>query len=302
MADRIAYFNGKYINESEVKISMKDRGFANGDAAFDVARTFNHRPFRWKEHIDRWFSSLRYIQIDIGMTPEEVYDITLQVFKRNEQVLGPGDDYTVWWVGTPGEDHFRVPLEPTVLIYGHPVGFKSFARQYIDGVHVVIVSNRAIPPQCLDPKAKLHSRAHNVLADLEAKSVDPDAYALLLDVSGHIAECTRQNIFLVRKEKLLTPTRNNILEGVTRATTLELAKELGIETLEMDLSVYDLYNADEIFLTWTSRSISPVSKIDNRPLKRPIPGPITQKLISAWSEMVGMDIVEQCVSQLKSGD
>lgn len=300
MSERIAYFNGKYVKESEVKISFTDRGFVNGDAAFDVAKTFKHQPFQWKEHIDRWFRSLRYMQIDIGMTPGEVYDITAEVFKRNEQNLGPNDDYWVRWVATPGEHRFVDPPERTVLIYFTPIPFESYAQQYINGAHVIVVSNRAIPPQCLDAKAKLYSRAHYVLAELEARSVDPDAYPVLLDVDGRITESTRQNICLIREGKLLTPNRNNILEGVTRATTLRLAKEVGIETLETDLWTYDLYNADEIFLTTTSFVILPVSKLNNRPLGKPVPGPITKQLLSAWNKLVGIDIVQQALSHVQA--
>ncbi len=300
MSERIMYFKGKYIKEGEAKISITDRGFVNGDAAFDVARTYNHQPFQWKEHIDRWFRSLRYLQIDIGMTPEEVYDVTAEVFKRNEQNLGPNDDYWVRWVGTPGEHRFVEPPEHTVLIYCIPIPFESLARQYIDGVHVVTVSNRAIPPQCLDAKAKLYSRAHYVLAELEARNVDPDAYPVLLDLNGHITECPRQNIFLVKEGKLFTPPRNNILEGVTRATTLKLAKEADIETLETELSVYDLYTADEIFITATSFVIFPAAKLNKRPLSRPVPGPITKQLLSAWNKLVGVDIVQQSLSHVQA--
>lgn len=304
MSERIAYFNGKYVKESQVRISFTDRGFVNGDAAFDVARNFNHRPFLWKEHIDRWFRSLRYMQMDIGMTPEEVYDTTVEVLKRNEQYLGPNEDYWVRWVATPGEQRLKVLLEPTVLIYLTPIPFESYAREYIDGAHVVVVSNRAIPPQCLDAKAKLYSRAHYVLAELEARSIDPHAYPLLLDVNGNITESTRQNIFLIREGKLLSPNRNNILEGVTRAKTIELAKEVGIETLEMDLWVYDLYNADEIFMTATSFVILPVGKLNNKPLDKPVPGPITRQLLSAWNKLVGIDIAQQALNhvQVKPSD
>ena len=298
MADRIAYFNGEYIKESEVKISMYDRGFLNGDAVFDMGRTYNHQPFKWSEHIDRWFRSLRYMQIDIGLTPEEVYNIALEVFKRNEQNLASNDDYWMAWRATPGENRFKVPMKPTVLIHCRPIPFDYFAKQYADGINVVIVSTRAIPPQCQDPKAKLQSRANYVLAELEARSVEPNAYAVMLDVNGFVAEGFRQNVFIARDGKLLTPTRDNILEGVSRATTLELAKQLDIEAVETNLFVYDLSNADEIFLTTTSFTILPVAKVNSKPLGKPVPGPITKRLLSAWSELVGVDIVEQALSHV----
>jgi branched-subunit amino acid aminotransferase/4-amino-4-deoxychorismate lyase len=131
------------------------------------------------------------------------------------------------------------------------------------------------------------------LAEIEAKSVDPDAYGLMLDLKGCLAECVRQNIFLVKNGKLLTPTRNNILEGVSRKATLALAQQLGMETQETNLFVYDLYNADEIFVTATSFAILPVSKVNSQSLEKNVPGPVTKQLQSAWSKMVGVDFVRQ---------
>jgi len=295
MGDAMAYFNGEYVPEDEVKISMRDRGFVTGDAAFDIARTYNHQPFKWREHIGRWFQSLRYIQLDIGLTADEVYDITLEVFRRNERHFGSNADCAVVWRATPGEERFKVPVEPTVLIHCASLQFQRVARQYIEGAHIVVASTRAVPPQCVDPKAKLHGRSHYVLAELEANSVEPGAYPLMLDLNGCLTECARQNIFLVREGKLLTPTRRDILEGVSRATTLELAQGLGIETQETDLFIYDVKNADEIFLTATSFAMLPVAKVNNKSLGRPVPGPVTKQLLSAWNELVGVDIVQQAL-------
>jgi branched-chain amino acid aminotransferase len=134
-----------------------------------------------------------------------------------------------------------------------------------------------------------------VLAENEAHSFDPGAIALLLDINGFVAEPAGRNIFVVKGGKLFTPTRNSILEGVTRGVTLELAKKAGIEALEMDLCPYDLYNADEVFVTATSYVIQPVSKINNIPLRTLVPGPITKELVSAWKKLVGVDFIQQAL-------
>ena len=120
----------------------------------------------------------------------------------------------------------------------------------------------------------------------------------MLDMNGFIAECTSQNIYIIKEGRLLSPKRDNILEGVTRATILELAKGLGIESAEVNLSIYDLYCADEIFISANSFTMFPVAKINTRSLDKPVPGPVTKQLLSGWNEMVGVDIVQQALGHV----
>ena len=296
MEDLICYYNGQYIKESEAKISLWDTGLMEG-GVYDVGRTYNHIPHFWKEHIDRLFRSLRCLHFNVGMTPGEMYDATIEVFKRNEKSLPPEDDFWVIhrithgaapkpWTPTPG---------PTVLIncaYLSPV-YESMAKSYKEGIHLVVASTRAIPPQCLDPKIKHTNRLCNNTADYEAKMVDPKAWALMLDLNGRVAEGPRYNCFIVSDGKLLTPRLDNALSGVTRNVILKLAKENGIETVESDLFVYDFYTADEIFVTATSFTIYPVARFNTQKLEEPVPGPVSKKLMSAFSNLVGMDIVQR---------
>ena len=135
-----------------------------------------------------------------------------------------------------------------------------------------------------------------IVAELEARSIDPGAYVLMLDIDGRLSECSSQNFFIVRQGKLFTPKRDNILEGIARKDVIELAKELKIECIETDLYTYDLQIADEIFVTANSICMVPVSKINCRHIGRPVPGPITKKLLSAWSEKVDVDIVGLALS------
>ncbi len=300
MEDKFCYFNGKYMKESEVRIPIWDLGVMYGWGVFEVCRSFNHVPFKMKQHVARLSRSLNYVQIDPKLTPEELHDIGLEVFKRNEVYLAPNCDYWIVWritVGGAGPC-LAEPAEPTVLVNCMDIPHKKMAKNYTDGHHLVVAQPRTWPVQCLDPKVKASNKWPHRLAELEAQKVDPGALPLMLDLRGYVAEGAAQNIFMVKGGRLFTPKPDGVLYGISRETVLELAKELGIECTETDITVYDLYNADEILLTWTSRSISPVSKLNNRPLKGPIPGPITQKLISAWSKRVGIDIVEQCISQL----
>jgi len=297
MEELICYFNGNYMKESEVKISINDRALWRGTAVFDVGRSYNHVPFFWEEHIDRLYRSLCYVHIDPGLTPQEMLSISHEVFECNKKNLDPGDDFYIHqWVsiGTPTYYQF-MPTQANVLVrctYLSPI-YESHAKKYREGSYLVVANTRQIPPQCVNVSAKLTSRWCNQLADLEVKMVDPEAEALMLDINGLVAEGPWANCFMVKDGKLFTPKLGNILDGVTRGTILRLAKELDIESAEKDLYVYDLYNADEIFTTGTGYTIGPVGKFNGRAVAKPIPGPITQQLLSAFSKLAGVDIVER---------
>jgi len=301
MGELIVYLNGEYIEESKAKISIYDRGFMWGDAVYDAGRTFNHIPFRLKENSDRLFRSLRYAQIDPLLTPQEVYDITLEVIKRNQHNFAPNDDYVFMHAISRGELPSlsfdpRVAIKPTVLILCRRIDFKAFAQKYVEGVHLIPTPFR----YCLDPRAKVRSRMANVLADLRVRKIDPSAFALLLNGEGFLTEGPFFNFFIVKGGKLFTPRAADVLEGITRQTVLELARELGIESYETDLTLYDLYNADEVIITATTFEILPVSKLNNTPLKGAIPGPVTKQLTSALIKRVGFDFVQQAQSHLRA--
>jgi len=303
MEELICYYNGQYMKESEVKIGLWDTGFTEG-GVYDVSRTYNHVPLLWKEHIDRLFRSARSIHLDMGLSPEEVYDIYLEVFKRNEKLLDPEDDFWIVHRVTPGAmpTYGARPSRPTVIINCVYLGprYETIARLYREGVNLMVASTRVIPPQCLDPKIKHTNRLCNDSADFEVKLVDPKAWALMLDINGRVAEGPRYNCFMVRDGKLLTPHSSYVLSGVTRNTLLRLAKELGIDSSETDLYVYDFYTADEIFVTATSFTIYPVFRFNERELPKPIPGPITQQLLSAFSKLVGFDIIQRVTSYVQA--
>jgi len=183
MEELICYFNGEYIKESEVKISIVDGALRDG-MVYDTPRTYNHVDFFWEKHIDRLLYSLRYTHIDPGLTGKEIYEITLEVFKRNEKYLEPEDDFFIMQRVSRGAStyFFTPPTRPTVLIHCihlFPI-YELQAKNYQEGIHLVVASTRQIPPQCLDVKAKTSNRMGNTLATFEAKRVDPEALALML--------------------------------------------------------------------------------------------------------------------------
>ena len=303
MADFICYFNGEFIKESEVKFSINDRAFREG-MIYDIGRTYNHAPFFWKEHVERVFRSCRVIHINLGMTPEELLNITFEVFERNKKHLEAEDDFNMRHLISRGtSEHFFGPVgRPTILVHCFsllPV-YPRQAKNYQEGVRLVVVSTRQIPPQCLDPKIKHINRLCNSMADFEAKMIDPNAWGLMLDIYGRVAEGPVYNCFMVRGGKLLTPKLHNALGGVTRDMLLSLAKESGIETEETELYVYDFYDADEIFVTANSYTIMPVAKFNEKELPKPIPGPVTRQLYSAFSKLVGVDIFQRPISYVQA--
>ncbi len=303
--ERVAWFNGKIERESEVLIPFRDQGFTRGDAAFDMTRSFNCKAFRLAEHVARLFRSLKYLDLDPGLSPAEMAAVSEDVLDRNRHLLAPGEDY---WLAqrvsrgihpVPG-DHWE-HYGPNVIVECVPLPLRERARCFRDGIEVVIPSLRRTPPDALSPRAKMHQYLNLVLADREVKAQNPAAWAVLLDVNGNLAEGNGSNIFLVRDGGLLTPRERFVLPGVSRQAVIDLAGRLGIPFEEKDLDLYDAYTADECFLTSTSLCICGVRSLNGRKFgSGKVPGPMTQRLTEAYKEMVGCDFVAQYLRHLEA--
>ena len=287
-----AYYNGEWLQLGEIKIELGDRGFVLSDMVFDIARTFNGKPFLWDRHVDRLYRGLRYLRIDPGLSPEEMMELGREAVRRNEQYRAEVGDFSITPFVTRGPS---LTGPPTICVNVKPVHFSSFARFYDEGARGVIVPTRSYSSDTLDPKIKHQARLNFVLAQLEAHDVDPDALPILLDRDGNVTEGTGFNVFLVRDGVLKTPTDRSILQGVSRGSIIELARQLDIPVVEEDLQPYDLYTADEVMFTRTSPRIMPVNQVDNRPVGDEVPGPVTRQLLAGLSEMTGVDIVEQAL-------
>jgi branched-chain amino acid aminotransferase len=303
MSERISYFNGDFVSDEECTIHIANKAFMRGDTVYDVSRTFDGKVHRQKEHLDRLYRSMKFARIDPGLTKDEMEEKTYEVIERNAHLRPPGGDFMVWHTVVRGYAESygtRAGSAPAkVCISVIPVAFGPYAHEYQTGGHVVFPRTRSYSPESLEPKLKHYSRMNFALADLEAADVDPDAHAVLLDLDGNLTENTVGNFFIVTDGVLRTPTDRAILQGVARMDVLELAQKLGIPTSEEDLQPYDAYTADEAFLANTVYCVLPVSLIDNRPIEGEIPGPISQRLLAAWSETVGVDIVDQALHQAK---
>jgi branched-chain amino acid aminotransferase len=296
MSEPVVYINGRLVPASQATVSVFDRGFRMGDGVFDTARTFRHRPYKLREHLERLYRSLCYIRVDPGMTIAALEACTLQVVEHNVSLLQPHDD--VWITQVISRGPLRTPGTPTVVILTEPLPFASFARYHKLGVSLLTPGIRHTPPQSVEPRAKTVSRMNLVLAELEAQQHDPEAWALLLDLDGHITEYTSGNFFMVHKGSLITPFERNALGGISREVVSALAEELGIPCREADITPYDVYNADEAFITSTSKCILPVGRLNGIRIGQTIPGPVTKRLLETWSARVELDIVAQALEHL----
>ena len=300
--ERIVYFNGDYIPESQALVPYRERSFIFGDGAFDMTRTFNHRIFKLDEHLERLYRSLRALRLDATMPVEKMAEISRTVVEKNLHLLGENEDY---WLGqritrgvlkAEGDnwDHYG----PTVIVECVPIPLSERATLYRDGIQVVIPSVRRVPPEAVTPRAKSHNYLNLVMGDLEARAQNPVAWAILLDMNGNLCEGLGSNIFLIRDGELLTPRENFVLPGVSRQTAIELAAKLGIPFREADLDLYDGYNADEAFITSTSLCICPVASINGMAMGAGPYGPVTKRLIEAYVDLVDCDFVQQYLDRL----
>ena len=298
MVETVAYFNGEWVPQDEVRIQPFDRGFYVGDAVFDLTRTFDGRSFKMPEHVDRLYRSLKYARIDSGLTAEEMIEVSEAGIRRNEEArLAGAGDWHVWQAVTRGTGAFRKPMTAaTVMVLFLPLGASTYAPYYRTGAHGVITRTRSYSAEMLDPKVKHYSRMNFNIAEQEAYDVDPEGWPILLDLRGNLSEGNGYNVFLVKDGVLRTPKDDSILQGISRSAVSEIADRLNIPVMEEDLQPYDLYTADEAFISSTPSCMLPMTKIDHREIGDGAPGPITRQLLAAWSEWVGVDIVGQMES------
>ncbi len=276
------YIDGKFYDKEEAKISVLDHGFLYGDGVFEGIRAYNGKIFRLDEHIDRIFASAQYIKLQIPMTKEEIKEALYKTLEANalkdayiRLVVSRG-------VGDLGLDPRKCP-KPTVIIIATYWG-AMYGDLYSKGIKVITASTRRIPPQCLDVKAKTLNYLNNILAKIETFAVQADE-ALMLDVDGFVSEGTGDNIFVVNGGKILTPSMDSsLLSGITRKTVIDIAKNLNIEVVERRLTLLEIYNADETFMTGTAAEIIPIREVDGRKIKN-CPGEITMKIMDEFRKI-----------------
>ena len=295
--ESIVYLNGAFLPEAQAVVPVTSRGFFGGDGVYEVTRTFRRKLFRADEHIVRLYRSLAYTRIDPGLSPEEMKAAMEETLARN--LARDKEDFAVWHVVTRGDradDGGTQP--PIVAIFCVDMDFDRYAEAYLEGVRLVTPGVRRTPPQSIDPRGKVTSRMNQIQAVLEVGRVDPGATPLLLDIDGNVAETNTGNFFFVSEGQLCTSKGRNVLAGVTRSVVFELAAKLGMEVVEGDFTAYDVYTAEEAFVSGTSPTIVPVRSLNGAAIGGDLPGPNTLRLIRAFSDLAGVDYVEQAIRSL----
>jgi branched-chain amino acid aminotransferase len=300
MNEPLVFLNDQMVPASQAHIAIYDAGIVFGATVAEQTRTFHKRPWRLDDHLDRLFRSLHYTRMDIGLTKEQLARISQELIEHNARLLDDGGELGLVHFVTAGEHSTYAGMSgrparttPTVCVHTYPLPFELWAEKMLTGAHLVTPSIRHVPPQCYDPKVKYRSRMHFYLADLEARRVDPEASALLLDLAGNITETSTANFLIVERGTIVSPATVNTLPGISRAMVVELAGKLGIPFVERDLQVYNAMNADEAFLTSTPYCLMPVTKINGAPIGDGKPGAMARRLLAAWSAEVGLEIEKQ---------
>jgi branched-chain amino acid aminotransferase len=269
------YVNGEYVPRDQARVSVFDFGFLRGDAVFDTTSAWNGRIFKLSQHLDRLDLSLRAARIPWPVPLEELRGIIAETTRR----CGLRNAY-IQTIVTRGEPPLGVrdlaQCRPGLIVFAVPYVFILSPEQIKAGGRGMIASTRALPVQCLDPKIKALSRMHLDLATLQGKAAGMDV-AIMLDLDGHVTEGPGFNVFAVTRGELFSPP-DGILMGITRQTVFELAAEHGIPAREAPLTAYDLYAADEVFLTSTAGGIMPLVEIDGRAIGNGKPGPVSQRV------------------------
>lgn len=300
VTERVVWINGEMVPASQAKVSIFDRGFQYGDAAFDAMRTYNHRPFRMEDYFDRFFGSLKSLGIDPGVTREELRAIVEKVLAANLPLISEHEDVQVVLRCTRGADSkadILTPGRPTLIV--ETPQFRLDAPAYYEGVDLVTSSVRRFPAEVASPKAKTHFRLNNVLAELEVKQHSPNARALMLDLAGNVAEGSSWNVAALVHGVLITP-KNNCLEGLAMRTVYDCARKLGIPMAYDDLTLFDLYNSPEAFITGTSNGMLPVRTVDGRVVGTKWPGPLQERLWVEYDRMAGLNVREQGTKYLNA--
>ena len=305
----VVYLNGQLVPASQAHLNIFDLGIVLGATLTEMTRTFAHKTFRAVDHVSRLYRSARYAGIDLPLCAEEMLAATEELVERNTALIGEAEELGIVHFITPGENRIyagscaaTARLEPTVCIHSFPMPFEEWRHFFTEGVHLVTPSIRHIPPQCIDPKMKNRSRLHWWIADQQSQAVDPKATSLLLDLDGNITECSGSNVVIVKGRTIYTPTSRNILEGISLVTVRELAPGLGLDWVEKDLQPYDVVNADEAWLTTTPYCMAPCVKLNGVAIGDGKPGPVFGEVTTAWSELVGLDIVAQIVDDTPPAD
>lgn len=281
----LVYIDGKFYPKEEAKISVFDHGFLYGDGVFEGIRAYDGIVFKLREHIDRLYSSAHAIMLNIPLTKEEMIEAVLETLRRNNLRDAYIRLVVTRGVGDLGLDP-RKCSKPSVIIIAVPMLKLYDEEKRRKGISAIISWIRRDPVDATSHEIKSLNYLNSILAKIEANNVGADE-AIILDTNGYICEATGENIFIVKDGKLYTPPRSSgALPGITASVVKKIAAKLGYEVIERNITVTELYNADEAFLTGTGAEIMPIREVNGRRIGDGRMGPITERILEEFMKVV----------------
>ena len=282
----LVYIDGEFLPQEEAKISVFDHGLLYGDGVFEGIRSYQGRVFKLDEHLQRLYDSAKAIMLEIPISIEDMEEAVLETLRRNQLHDAYIRLVVTRGVGDLGLDPDKCPV-PTIFIIADKITLYP-PNFYEDGLEIITVSVRRNYAEAISPRIKSLNYLNNILAKIEGKQAGVEE-VLMLNAEGYVVECSGDNIFFLKDNVIVTPpTHLGILEGVTRNTVIDLARELGITVEEKVFTRHDLYTAKECFLTGTAAEVIPVVKIDQRIVGNGHPGTVTQKLIEEFHHVTNV--------------
>ena len=282
--DMLIYMDGEYKKLADAKVSVFDHGLLYGDGIFEGIRIYNGRVFKLTEHTQRFLDCAKAIMLDISLNLEEINEVVLETCRRNNIKDGYVRLVATRGIGDLGlspakcEKPFIFCIAATISLYPE--------EMYKTGITVITAQQRRNNPTILDPQIKSLNYLNNILAKIEANHVGAQE-AIMLAQNGVVAECTADNIFIIKDKVIYTPPIYcGALDGITRRTVIELARKAGIELHEKEFTLFNVYNADECFLTGTGAECIPVTTADHRTIGNGTAGPVTEKVLALYRDFV----------------
>lgn len=277
------YIDGKFYAEADAKISVFDHGLLYGDGVFEGIRFYNGRVFRLEEHMERLWDSARSICLEIPISIPAMNEALLETIRKNDMRDGYIRLIVTRGVGNLGLNPTQCKT-PSIIIIAAPITL--YPKEVVDrGLTVVTCASRRTNPAALNPAVKSLNYLNNVMARIEANLAGADE-ALMLNDAGNVAECTADNVFIIKHGHIFSPPISaGALRGITRAVAFEIAAELGMKVTETDITRHDVFTADEMFLTGTAAELIPVVKADGRKIGSGKPGPVTTRMMTRFREI-----------------
>ncbi len=278
----IIYLDGRYVPEEEAKVSVFDHGLLYGDGVFEGIRAYNGKVFRLEAHLERLYDSAKTLDLQVPISREEMTEVIKETLRKNNLTDAYIRPIVTRGKGDLGLDPRKCP-KPTVIVIAVSWG-AMYGDLYEKGLSAVTVSVRRTPAESMPPNVKSLNYLNNILAKIEANYKGGDE-AIFFDTNGYVSEGSGDNIFVVKNGEIITPPTLNNLRGITRLVALEIARSLGITVREQNLGYYDLYSADEVFVTGTAAEVAPIRVIDGRIIGTGKPGPVTRQLMAGFKRV-----------------